>query len=272
MTPILVTVPGLEEALTMSLIPALAKAYLSVSCPIKAVVLANPHNPLGRCYPKVVLEECLKFCHAQGIHLVSDEVFALSTFQCPDLPEATQFVSALSLNAAALGCDPSRVHAVWSASKDFGSSGIKLGCTATQSNENLRNALALAAHMNVSTLSAVFVTKLLASPQLPSLLALNSARLSEAYKLITEFFKRHRIHYFPCNSCPIILARVAPNAQSWDDEAGVINGFQQEGMLVAPGRRYHVHEKGWARICFAMERIVLEKAMSRMEIFFSSPA
>ena len=117
--------PDFRESFTISLVSALEKAYSSASCPIKALVLANPHNPLGRCYPKTALEECLRFCHRRKIHLISDEIFALSTFESPDLPEAIPFTSALSLDATALGCDPSLIHVVWSTSKDFGSAGIK---------------------------------------------------------------------------------------------------------------------------------------------------
>ena len=128
-TPVEVTVPNFQESLTLSLIPALEKAYTSAAYPIKALIVANPHNPLGRCYPKSVLEECLKFCQARSIHFVSDEVFALSTFKCPDMPKATPFFSALSLDPAAVDSDPSRIHVVWSMSKDLASSGIRLvGC------------------------------------------------------------------------------------------------------------------------------------------------
>lgn len=126
MTPVPVTIPDLQESLTMSLIPALEEAYANASCPVKALVLANPHNPLGRCYSRSVLGACLQFCQARSIHFVSDEVFALSIFECPDLSTPTCFISALSLDAARLGCDPSRVHVVWSMSKDFSSSGIKV--------------------------------------------------------------------------------------------------------------------------------------------------
>lgn len=139
----------------------------------------------------------------------------------------------------------------------------------TQFNENLRNGLALAAHMNVSTLSVVVATELLVSPALPSLVALNSARLAEAYKLITCVFKRHGIRYFPCNAGTFVLARLAPNAQSWDDEAAVVQKLEQAGVLVGSGRRYHVHDKGWARVCFAVERAVLEEALRRMETVFT---
>jgi aspartate/methionine/tyrosine aminotransferase len=126
--PVEVTVPDLGESLSSSLIPALESAFEKSPCPIKALVLANPHNPLGRCYSRDVLEMCLRFCNARRLHLISDEVFALSTFHSPDLPLPV-FTSILSVDSAALGCDPSRVHAVWSTSKDFGSSGIKIVST-----------------------------------------------------------------------------------------------------------------------------------------------
>ena len=133
----------------------------------------------------------------------------------------------------------------------------------------MRNGLALAAHMNVSTLSTVFVTELLASAKLPSLLALNSARLAEGYRLIISFFNCHDISYFPCNAGPVVLAKFVPNADTWDDEAAVVQILQQQGVLVGAGRRYHAHEKGWVRICFAVERRVLEEAIRRMEIAFT---
>jgi aspartate/methionine/tyrosine aminotransferase len=119
-----------EEAdpLGPALIPSLEKAYQNAEIPIKALVLANPNNPLGRYYSREVLEECLKFCQRHNLHLISDEVLGLDTFPSPDLPNAPSFVSALSLDPLALGCDPDRVHVVWTTSKDLGVSGMRLVC------------------------------------------------------------------------------------------------------------------------------------------------
>jgi 1-aminocyclopropane-1-carboxylate synthase len=41
---------------------------------IKALLLCNPHNPLGRCYSKEVLEAYLKLCGKYNIHLIRYEV------------------------------------------------------------------------------------------------------------------------------------------------------------------------------------------------------
>ena len=131
--PILVSFPRLQDAFSMALVPALEKTFASSSCTIKALILTNPHNPLGQCYPKCVLEDCLRFCQRRNIHLISEEVFALSTFNPSqvDLPETRHFVSMLAVDPNALDCDPGRVHVVWSMSKDLAAGGIKLVRAAT---------------------------------------------------------------------------------------------------------------------------------------------
>lgn len=103
---------------------------------IKAVLLCNPHNPLGRCYPKKVLLEVMEFCQEHGLHLIVDEIYALLDLNVGgdeggDGDGQGEFVSALSLTeplvrSGAVKVDPSRVHVVWSASKVFGMSGFRI--------------------------------------------------------------------------------------------------------------------------------------------------
>ena len=73
-----------------------------------------------------MLDGCAKFCQNCGIHLISDEVFAMSSFNSPDLPDASEFTSVLSVDPKSLGCDPERIHVIWSMSKDLAVSGIRL--------------------------------------------------------------------------------------------------------------------------------------------------
>jgi aspartate/methionine/tyrosine aminotransferase len=114
------------------LLPSLQAAYdfSANKSRIKAVLMCNPHNPLSRCYPKKWLVECMEFCQERGLHLISDELYALTGLK--DAPnDAPPFVSALSMTEplvpeGAVKVDPSRVHVVWSASKIFGSSGFRV--------------------------------------------------------------------------------------------------------------------------------------------------
>ncbi|CAD6594220.1 MAG: hypothetical protein ASARMPREDX12_008481 [Alectoria sarmentosa] len=263
--PVSVPMPKLEESLGPDLIAALEEKYQSSTRPIKALVLSNPHNPLGRCYSKDTLEQCLKFCQQHEIHLISDEVFALSVFASADLADPSTFVSALSLHPKLLDCDPGRVHVVWSISKDLAATGVRLACIATQ-NKDLRDAVALIASVNVSTLSTIVSKELLTCSRLPSLLQLNSIRLAEAYVTLTSFFKTSGISYFPSNSTTFVMAKLAPLAQSWGDEEDALRQYLQAGVLVAPGRAYHVPEdqKGWMRVSFAVNKTLLAEAIIRI--------
>ncbi|KAF3058033.1 putative inactive 1-aminocyclopropane-1-carboxylate synthase-like protein 2 [Daldinia childiae] len=124
--PVLVNVDTFENVFTTQLIPSLEKAFSESTYPIKGLLFTNPHNPFGRCYPESVIKECIKFCNAKNIHFISDELYALSAFESQDQPTPEPFVSVLQLDIEALGCDQSRVHTIWSTSKDFGSSGLRM--------------------------------------------------------------------------------------------------------------------------------------------------
>lgn len=58
----------------------------------------------------------MKLCKKHNLHLISDEIYALSVWENPHLADATQFKSVLSINAAEF-MDPSMVHVVWGLSK-----------------------------------------------------------------------------------------------------------------------------------------------------------
>lgn len=124
--PVGVVVPSLEDYFGPALLLALEESYEKASCPIRALVLANPHNPLGRPYSRLIPEQCMAFCQRRNIHLVSDEAFALSSFTSPDFTNPEHFISCLSIDPSRVGCDPQRIHVVWSMSKDLSASGVRL--------------------------------------------------------------------------------------------------------------------------------------------------
>ncbi|KAF5871647.1 putative 1-aminocyclopropane-1-carboxylate synthase protein [Botrytis fragariae] len=212
-TLIPVTVSTFSDSFTTALLDALDTAYSTSSVPVKALLIANPHNPLGRCYTPSLLVS-LQFCEKHDIHFISDE-----------------------------------------------------GVTITQHNSSLRDALALASHMNLSTMSTVYATSLLRSARLPGLLSPKSQRLSNSYTQMIALFKKYDIKYFPCNAGLFILARIVPEG-TWEKELGMVDSFKRNGVLIGPGKRYHVLEPAWTRISFAMEPEVLNLAIERMDKVF----
>lgn len=124
--PVAAPIRDLHDAFNPDgLLESLTAAFDTSPYPIRALVLTYPGNPLGQCCSAEALRRCAKFCHDRGLHLICDEVYALSYFGAAD-SEATPFQSIVSFDLNAMGCDLSRVHVVWSMSKDFGCSGLRL--------------------------------------------------------------------------------------------------------------------------------------------------
>ncbi|KAI0531850.1 pyridoxal phosphate-dependent transferase [Xylaria digitata] len=83
---------------------------------IRALIICNPHNPLGHCYPREMLIGLLQLCARKRIHLISDKVYALSTYSRNDR-EPEVFTSIRSINFAGV-IDPKQVHVLYGMSKN----------------------------------------------------------------------------------------------------------------------------------------------------------
>ena len=46
----------------------------------KILILNNPHNPTGLLYDRLELEEIADVCREQNIAVISDEIYALTTY------------------------------------------------------------------------------------------------------------------------------------------------------------------------------------------------
>lgn len=70
---------------------------------------------IGQCYPRETLVALLRFCAARSIHLISDEIYALSTYERDDgLSE--RFTSVRAIDLAEI-IDPRQVHVLYGMSK-----------------------------------------------------------------------------------------------------------------------------------------------------------
>lgn len=58
----------------------------------------------------------MKLCQQYQIHLISDEIYAMSVWENPEHPDAAKFTSILSINLAGI-IEARLVHVLWSMSK-----------------------------------------------------------------------------------------------------------------------------------------------------------
>ena len=69
-----------------------------------------------RCYSREVMIEYMRLCQKYQIHLISDEIYALTTFPTDDIPNPVSFTSLLSIPKDNL-INPSLCHVVHGMSK-----------------------------------------------------------------------------------------------------------------------------------------------------------
>jgi xeroderma pigmentosum group C-complementing protein len=93
------------------------------------------------------LEAFLRFCQKYQIHLISDEVYALSVYDDDD----SGFISILSINPADIGVDPALIHVLYGMSKDFAAAGLRLGCLISQNQRFLQAVLSIRYVTSVKT-------------------------------------------------------------------------------------------------------------------------
>ena len=88
-------------------------------------MVTNPHNPLGIIYSREVMLKIVAWARKKNLHTIADEIHALATHQ----KYGHGFESIIKVLRNQMESD---VHFVWSLSKDFGASGLRVGIVYTQ--------------------------------------------------------------------------------------------------------------------------------------------
>ena len=65
----------------------------------------------------------------------------------------------------------------------------------------------------VSVLSSIYMTAVLTSPQLPTLIELNKEGLRSSYELLTTKLKEWNVEYIPVKAGIMIFVRIAKDAK-----------------------------------------------------------
>ncbi|KAF4467806.1 aspartate aminotransferase [Fusarium albosuccineum] len=234
---------------------------------VKAILLCSPHNPLGRCYSEQVLKAYMGLCGKLGLHLIVDEIYALSVFENPEMDDPVPFTSILSINPDGL-MDPRKVHAQWGFSKDFGATGLRIGCVISQANELFLESLTSFSLFNfpssLADKSAAFF--LMDQEYTEKYIESYRSRLAESYMHATQFFREHGIPYRKSNASLFLmvnLSAIAPNRSVTDDD--IITLLKKEKVHFTSGTGYYRSEEtGWFRVVIAHPKYVLDEGLKRM--------
>ncbi|KAH3992154.1 hypothetical protein HBH98_219580 [Parastagonospora nodorum] len=247
------------------------EACEKVGVKVRALLIVNPHNPLGRCYSKPTLLALLSFCAKHALHIISDEIYALSVFSNTKFPDAVPFTSLLSLDTKAI-IDPDYVHVTYGLSKDFGAAGLKIGALITR-NEQLKKAVhAVLRFHGVSGPSVAIGTAMLEGRVwCRGFIDLARERIGEAYEFVTSRLEELGIEYFKGANAGffvwIDLSRYLPPAQEgrsvFERECMLAQKLVDGGVFLHP-REEHSIRPGWFRVVYTMEKVFMAEGMRRL--------
>lgn len=127
---------------------------------------------------------------------------------------------------------------------------------------------------HTNNIASLYLSSLLAWSQLPILLALNSERLTESFRLLASALQEWDIPFITPTDGIFLFAKLAKHARSVDDEADFYDRLAEHGVRVGPGRFYKGVETdfGWARIRFSVPTQVMNSALERISAFLAMEA
>lgn len=247
------------------------KADRSNGSKIKALILSHPHNPLGRCYTPDALIAFMGLCQNYKVHLIVDEVYALSVFHVPD-PKAVKFQSVLSVETEQY-IQPDYLHLLYGMSKDTAAGGIRLGCFYSRNRELMR-AMSTITHFHWSGIAdeKIAISMLEDESWMDSFLQKSQDRLADNNVKVRTMLDNHGIKYSLESNAgfflwvdrrPFLPASSDSCQDRWDAEAQLLDRLSQNQVYMTAGKAMYAEEPGWFRLIFSIDERIVEEGLRR---------
>ncbi|KAN0009860.1 hypothetical protein ACTFIU_007167 [Dictyostelium citrinum] len=194
--------------------------------PVKLVVLCNPNNPTGYIFSKKQIKQLVDWCREKKVHLLSDEIYALSIFNrnyCSGTREDNEnnngnnnnndndndnevekdgannqiptntFSSIYDICKGDMG---EYVHLVSSFSKDFGLNGFRAGYFYSQNKDVLRYLISTSNYYSCSNIVQSALINIIEDKKyLCSFIKENQKRLASSYNFAIKTLEHFNIPY-----------------------------------------------------------------------------
>ncbi|MGH0122961.1 UNVERIFIED_CONTAM: hypothetical protein FKN15_077615, partial [Acipenser sinensis] len=212
---------------------------------VRALILINPHNPLGDIYPAHLLKECLDFAHRYGLHVIIDEIYMLSVYD-------GTFASVHSLDRLP---DPERTHIIWGFSKDFAMCGVRVGTVYTQSQEVRKALNQLACFHGCAGPVQQLLSHLIWDQEWinNTFLPANRRRLLKSRSILVNGLQKLNIPVLKGFAGLFVWAdfRKFLKTQTFEAEMDLWWKLIHEKVYISPGQAFYCSEPGWFRLVFS---------------------
>jgi len=245
-------------------VDVLEQAFLTSPVEIRALLLTNPSNPIGRVLSGDEIEQAVAWARSKNLHIIMNEIYALSVFGDEPFASATQL---------ATGPDHD-MHFIWAFSKDFAMSGLRAGVLMSRNEQVVAAVRELAYWGSISRDTQHLLTSLIEDDGfVESFLAEMRHRLACAYETTTATLTAADIPFVPGGAGLFVVCdfREYLTEPTWESEDALWRRFLDEANVnLTPGSSCHIGTPGFMRLCFASEPgNVVETAIQRIGALLS---
>ncbi|XP_030443433.1 1-aminocyclopropane-1-carboxylate synthase 3-like [Syzygium oleosum] len=241
---------------------------------VKGLLITNPSNPLGTTMTRRELNQIIHFANTKNIHVISDEIYSGTVF------DSLGFISIVELasqHKSSHNKDDllSRVHMVYSLSKDLGLPGFRAGAIYSHNEVVVSAATKMSSFGLVSSQTQHLLSSMLSNEKfVREYLSENRTRIKNRQQTLVSGLKDLGIKCLNSNAglfCWVDMKKFL-KLNTFEAEMELWRRLIYEvGCNVSPGSSFHCVEPGWFRICFAnMDERTMAVAMRRVRVFVDS--
>lgn len=229
----------------------------------RMILLINPNNPLGDVYDETVLLPILEFAAEKRLHVVIDEIYALSTFTTCSFQSILNYQYILP--------DPDRTHFLWSFSKDFSLNGVRVGVMYMGTKELCQMSSKINFLFVPSRNTQYLLQQLISDHQwIDEYIQTNRKKLTEQYTQVKRALemiqgvrvRRSRAGFFLW----IDLREFLCDNATFDDEIRLFEHlFECSGIFLLRGQTLGCSQPGWFRFVFSLNNSIICEAVKRIQ-------
>jgi aspartate/methionine/tyrosine aminotransferase len=211
---------------------------------------------LGIIYSPLTLTTAVAWARKRGLHTIVDEIYALSTHQPPGQHGFESIIKVLKNDLQ------DDVHFVWSLSKDFGASGLRVGFVYSQNTVFLEGMSNLNIFSGVSGPIQMVVSELVTDDAfVDRYLQESRRRLQRSYHICTCKLEEMVLPFVPAEAGMFVYVDFtsllpAPTVE-WETKLFDLV-VQYAHVVLTPGESQRDRTPGMFRICYACTYIIID--------------
>lgn len=245
---------------------------------LRLLVITTPDNPTGMIYSQQHLTEIADWCIEHKVHLIVNEIYALSLIDITHPLIQDDYQNAVSFQSFAqlmLKRNSNYLHHWYSFSKDFGISGFRVGLVHSHNEDFIKAYENYNLTHSISNHTQWLLMHLVQDDEfLKNYIPDNQKTLTTSYVAVVSLLKKHGIPYIPSRGGLFVWIDFSKYLAQNSEEAEMkfwMTLYESTGVLLTPGYGFGHLGYGFFRMVYPYVSLdILKVALSKLDAYLSS--